>query len=388
MRGAFRSVGTRDVVPQLVYGLMSFRRQSIPSTSHYAQLLSNGRYAVMLTTVGSGFSRWGDLAVTRWREDPTCDGWGSYLLLSDFSSGGVWSPSLQPFGGDARAHAATLADGRAEFVRRDETVTTTMDVAVATDRDAELRRVTITNHGDAARDIAVTSYAELVLGSAAADAAHPAFSKLFVQTESVEDGRILLATRRRREPGEPEIWAAHFVVPEGQESGPFEFETDRARFLGRGRTLRSALAMQGAGALSNTAGSVLDPIFSLRRRVHVESGATVRLTFWTVLSESRDGALGLCGPLQNADACEQALAGAVEHAAAERARFGIDPAQSERCGRLVGPLLSADPAWRSASEVLERGKGGPPVLWTRGISGDRPIVLLRIADESGLGPRP
>src|ERR1700730_14274579 len=126
---------------------MSFRRQSIPFTSRFAQLLSNGRYAVMLTTVGSGFSRWGDLAVTRWREDPTCDGWGSYVLLSDCSSGAVWSACLQPCGGDSGAHVATFSEGRAEFVRRDDTLTTILDVAVASDRDAELRRVTITNHG-------------------------------------------------------------------------------------------------------------------------------------------------------------------------------------------------------------------------------------------------
>jgi cyclic beta-1,2-glucan synthetase len=363
---------------------MSFRQQSIPVTSHHAQLLSNGRYAVMLTTAGSGFSRWGDLAVTRWREDPTCDGWGSYVLLRDSSSGAVWSACQQPSGGDSAAHTAMFSDGRAEFVRRDETVTTALDVAVASDRDAELRRVTITNHGDTARDIALTSYAELVLGSIAADAAHPAFSKLFVQTESVEDGRILLATRRRRAPREPEVWAAHFAVVEGRESDVFEFETDRARFLGRGRTLRDALAMQDSGALSNTAGSVLDPIFSLRRRVRVEPGASVRVTYWTLLSDARDGVLALCAPLRTLDACEQALTGAGEHAAAERVRFGIDAAQAERWGHLVGPLLFADVAWRSPPELLERGRGGPPILWTCGISGDRPIVLLRIADESSL----
>src|SRR5271170_1903076 len=205
-------------------------QQSIPVTSHQAQLLSNGRYTVMLTAAGSGFSRWGNLAVTRWREDPTLDGWGSYVLLSDFSSGAVWSAGVQPCGGDWGMHETTFFEGRSEFVRRDDTITTTQDVAVASDQDAELRRVTITNHGDAARDISVTSYAELVLGSAAEDAAHPAFAKLFVQTESVEDGGILLATRRRRAPAEPEIWAAHFAVEEGQDPGTFEFETDRARF--------------------------------------------------------------------------------------------------------------------------------------------------------------
>jgi cyclic beta-1,2-glucan synthetase len=353
-------------------------------TPRNAHLLSNGRYTVMLTTAGSGFSRRGDLAVSRWREDPTCDSWGSYVLLSELSSGAAWSACLQPYGGDADAHVSTFSEGRAEFVRRDATLTTTLDVAVASDQDAELRRVTLTNHGDAARDIALTSYAELVLGSAAADAVHPAFSKLFVQTESVEDGRILLATRRRRAPGDPEVWAAHFAVVEGHESGAFEFETDRARFLGRGRTLRNALAMQDGVLLSTTAGAVLDPIFSLRRRIRVEPHGSVRVTFWTLLHDSRGAALALCASLRTPDACEQALSGAAEHAVAQRARFGIDPAQAERCGRLVGPLLIADAAWRSAPEVLERGTGGPPVLWGAGISGDRPIVLMRIAGESGL----
>src|SRR5258708_29412614 len=154
----------------------------------------------MWPPAGSGFSRWGDLAVTRWREDPTCDGWGSYVLVRDCASGAVWSASLQPCGGDTDSHAARFPEGRAEFVRRDEALTTTREVAVASECDAELRRVTLANHGRAARELALTSYAELVLGSAAADAAHPAFSKLFVQTEAVEDGRILLATRRRRAP--------------------------------------------------------------------------------------------------------------------------------------------------------------------------------------------
>jgi cellobiose phosphorylase len=338
----------------------------------------------MLTAAGSGYSRWGDLAVTRWREDPTCDSWGNYVLLRDLSGGAVWSACLQPCGGDSAAHIATFSEGHAEFVHHDDITTTSLEVAVANDRDAELRRVTIANHSDAARDITLTSYAELVLGSTAADAAHPAFSKLFVQTEWVEDDRVLLATRRLRASGEPEVWAAHFVVAEGQESGAIELETDRERFLGRGRTLRNARAMHGGEALSNTVGSVLDPIFSLRRRVRVGPRESATVTFWTLLSESRDAALGLCRPLRTAEACERAFSGAARHAAEERARLRIGPEEVERYGRLVGPLLSADAAWRSAPEVLERGTGGPPVLWTCGISGDRPIVLLRIAGESGL----
>jgi cellobiose phosphorylase len=363
---------------------MLSRPPSSASASRHAQLLSNGRYTVLLTSSGSGFSRWRELAVTRWREDPTCDGWGSYVLLRDATTGAVWSAALQPCGGAPTAYDAAFTDGRAEFVRRDGTLTTTLDVAVAADRDAELRRITIANDGPTPREIALTSYAELVIGPVAADAAHPAFSKLFVQTEAVEEGGILLATRRRSSPNELEIWAAHFATTDGQEPGALEFETDRARFLGRGRSLRHAAAMQDGGVLTGSVGPVLDPIFSVRRSVRVAPGASVRVAFWTVMAESRAAALALAESLRTGDACERVLAGAADYAARERAGLGIAADEAERWSRLVSPLISADAAWRSPPDVLERGSGGPPILWACGISGDRPIVLLRIADDGGL----
>ena len=363
---------------------MSPLLQSIPAASRYATLLSNGRYALVLSASGSGLARWDDNAVTRWREDPTCDGWGSYVILSDLASGAVWSPSLQPCGGNPAQHTAAFSEGLARFAHVDDGLSTTLEVAVASDRDAELRRITIQNHGDTVRDIALTSYAELVLGSAAGDATHPAFSKLFVQTEALTERRILLAHRRRRSPGDPDIWAAHFVADDERNGGAFEFETDRARFLGRGRTLRNAHAIRDRVALSNSAGTVLDPIFSLRRTVHLSPGATARVTFWTVVADARGTVLDLCNALRTAGETDRAMAGAIDQASGMRKRFGLDSVRAQEWERLIAPLVSADPAWRSSPATLERGSGGAPVLGTRGISGDRPLVLMRVAVESRL----
>ena len=346
-----------------------------------AQLLSNGRYTVMLTAAGSGFSQWRDVAITRWREDPTRDGWGSYTLLRDADSGVVWSAGQQPSGRAADDYATTLSEGEARIVRRDGTLVTTLAVAVDIERDAELRRITIENVGTSPRRIAVTSYAELVLGSAGADASHPAFSKLFVLTEVVAEDRVVLATRRRRSPTEPEVWAAHVAMVSGHSASPLELETSRALFLGRGRTLRDAAAMDGA-ALSNTVGSVLDPIFSLREHVEITPGASVQVTFWTAVAASRDAVLALARELRSSDA-DRAIAANIARAMALRTRLGIDAAEAERTARLLGPLLYTDAAWRSPPEVLARGRGGAPVLWERGISGDHPLVLLRIADAAG-----
>ena len=235
-------------------------------------LLSNGSYAVMLTAAGSGYSRWGDLAVTRWREDVTCDAWGSYVFLRDVSSGEVWSAGYQPSGAEPDSYEVAFSEDRAEIVRRDGSLTTTLAVAVSPEDDAEVRRVSLSNLGTRTREIELTSYAELVLVPPMADAAHPAFSKLFVQTEFVADVGALLATRRRRSPGEREVWAAHVAVVEGESVGDLEFETDRARFLGRGHSIRTPISVIDGRPLSGTVGAVLDPIFSLRRRVRIAAG--------------------------------------------------------------------------------------------------------------------
>ena len=163
-----------------------------------SHLLGNGRYAVMLLESGTGYSHWRDVAITRWREDPTGDDWGSHILLRDVDTGELWSAGRQPF--NRAGGATTFQPGRVAFTRSEGSLDTRLDVAVAADRDAEVRCITLHNRGTNLRTVELTSYAELVLGSAAGDAAHPAFAKLFIQTQwSTEDG-VLLATRRRRAP--------------------------------------------------------------------------------------------------------------------------------------------------------------------------------------------
>ena len=210
----------------------------------------------MLTAAGSGYSRWRDLAVTRWREDATCDDWGSYVFLRDVDSGDVWSAGFQPSGAEPDDYDVAFNEDRAEFARRDGTLTTTLEVRrLGGRRRRGPPRLDHRTPAAASREIDVTSYAELVLAPQAADVAHPAFSKLFVETEYLAEVGAILATRRRRAPSEPEIWAAHLAVVEGGAVGEAEIETDRARFLGRGRSVRTAIAVIDGRPLSNTVGT-------------------------------------------------------------------------------------------------------------------------------------
>ncbi|MGH7838806.1 MAG: glucoamylase family protein, partial [Candidatus Binataceae bacterium] len=348
-------------------------------------LLSNGRYTVMITAAGSGFSRWGDFAVTRWREDVTCDSWGAYIFLRDLSSAKVWSAGYQPSGVEADSYEVEFSEDRAEIVRNDGAIRTTLEVAVSAEDDAEVRRVSITNLGIRVREIELTSYAEIVLAPDAADAAHPAFSKMFVQTEFAADAGALLATRRPRSPADPQVWAAHLAVVEGESAGDVQFETDRARFLGRGRDARTPISVIDGRPLSNTTGTVLDPIFSLRRRVRIPAGATARVAFWTMVATTRAQALDLADKHHDPAAFERAVTLAWTQAQVQLHHLGVAPDEAHLFQRLANRVLYSDPTLRPSPEVLKRSeKGGPSKLWAHGISGDLPIVLARIDEAEDL----
>jgi len=382
-----RSVAMALPGVQAVEAAAIVREPEIPAerrlrSAHHAtpqvHLLSNGRYAVMLTGAGSGYSRWRDLAVTRWHEDVTRDDWGAYVFLRDVDSGEVWSAGYQPSGVEPDGYEVTFAEDRAEFVRRDGTITTVLEVVISPESNAEVRRVSVANGGSRAREIELTSYAELVLAPPASDAAHPAFSKLFVRTEYLARTGVLLATRQRRSPGEPEIWAAHLAVVEGEAVGEQEIETDRGRFLGRGREIRTPIAVMDGRPLSNTAGTVLDPVFALRRRVRVPPGRIVRVAFWTVVASSRSDVLDLADKHHDSTAFDRAATLAWTQAQVQLSHLGVSADEASLFQRLAGAVLYADPSLRSSSEAIRRGGGGPTALWAQGISGDLPIVLVRI----------
>ena len=363
----------REITPPTIRRFHS-PHDLIPRT----HLLSNGRYTVMVTAAGSGFSRWRDLAVTRWREDVTCDSWGTYIFLRDVHSAKVWSAGYQASSVEADSYEVEYSEDRAEIVRLDGTIRTTLEVAVSPEDDAEVRRVSISNLGTLAREIELTSYAEIVLAPDAADAAHPAFSKMFVQTEFKADVGALLATRRPRSTADAQVWAAHLAVVEGESTGAVQFETDRARFLGRGRAIRTPISVIDGQPLSDTVGSVLDPIFSLRRRVRIAAGATAHVAFWTMIAVTRAQALDLVDKHYDSTAFERALTLAWTQAQVQLHHLGVGPDEAHLFQRLANRVLYSDPTLRPSSDVLKLSEGGPSKLWANGISGDLPIVLVRI----------
>ena len=353
------------------------------------QLLSNGRYHVMITHAGGGYSRWKDLAVTRWREDRTCDNWGTFCYIRDVTSGEFWSTAYQPTLKRSKHFEAIFSEGRAEFRRRDHDYDTHTEIAVSPEDDIELRRVRITNRARTRRSIEVTSYAEVVLAPPAADALHPAFSNLFVQTEIIRRQRAILCTRRPRSQGEQAPWTLHLMAVHGAEIGEVSYETDRMQFIGRGNTVADPQAMSGGagfftGALSGSEGSVLDPIVAIRYRITLDPEESATINMVSGIGETRDAALSLVEKYQDRRLADRVLDLAWTHGQVLLRQINASEADAQLYGRLASSIIYANASLRADPSVLIKNHRGQSGLWGYAISGDLPIVLLQIEDPANI----
>ncbi|HEY6553209.1 MAG TPA: glucoamylase family protein, partial [Vicinamibacteria bacterium] len=363
---------------------VAFRRFRSPHTRFaHAQFLSNGNYTAVVTNAGGGASFCRGRSVTRHREDPSRDPGSQFLYLRDVRSGAVWSATYLPTLEEPDDYVVTFLPEKGTFRRRDHDIATHLDIAVSTEDDVEVRRLAVTNHSDRPREIEITSYAEIVLAPPADDLAHPAFAKLFVETEYLPESAALLCHRRPRGSDESEAWAVHVLSLEGRTQGPVEWETDRARFLGRGRGPDDPQALDGR-SLSGTTGFVLDPVVSLRQRIRLAPGGFMRLSFSTGMASSRETALALAQRYHEPSAAARTFALALAHVQSDLRHLGISNAQALMFERLASRVLHLDASLRARPELLAASTMGQEGLWAHGISGDLPILLVRVVEEDDM----
>ena len=345
------------------------------------QLLSNGRYHVMVTSAGGSYSRWRDLAVTRWREDGTRDNWGTFCYVRDLADGKFWSTALQPTLVQPKHYEVIFSEGRAEFRRTDNELDMHTEIVVSPEDDIELRRTRIVNRSRQRRTIDFTSYAEVVLATAAADDAHPAFSNLFVQTELLREQPAILCTRRPRSLHEVMPWMFHLMAVHGVDGKAVSFETDRMQFLGRGNTVQSPKAMQVAD-LSDSAGSVLDPVAAIRQRITLEPEQTVIIDVVTGAAYTREASVALIEKYHDRHLADRVFELAWTHSQVVLRQLNASEADAQLYSRLANSIIYAHAHLRADASLLIKNHRGQSGLWSYAISGDLPIVLVQIKDQS------
>ncbi len=358
------------------------RRYNTPHTVFpHSQFLANGKYVTVVTNAGGGASFRDRVAVTRWRQDATTDPGSHFIYLRDIRSEAVWSPTFHPTRREADSYLVTFMPDKAIFDSKSHDIAARLEVAVAPEHDVEIRYLQLVNHSDRIREIDVTSYVEVALAHLRDDFAHPAFGKLFIETEYLPERSALLCHRRPRDARDPGTWAMHVMSLEGRPQGPLEWETDRARFIGRGRTLERPIALDGR-PLSGTTGYVLDPILSLRQRVRISPGESARLCFATGVAPDRETARALAQTYRDPSTAARTLALALAHSQSTRRHMDVSSDEAVLFERLASRVVGGDGSLRPAGDVLAANAMGQDSLWVHGISGDLPILLARVLDDN------
>jgi len=354
--------------------ILEYKNRLLPET----HLISNGSYSVMVTDDGSGYSKYNDIAVTRWREDSVQNSYGTYIYLRDVDTNEVWNAALAPNRQRADKYSITFAQDKAVFNRHHGVLVSQMEIIVSPEDDVEIRRVSITNHSGQAKTIETTSYHEVVLASQSSDLAHPAFSNLFIKTEYVGKYCSLLAVRKPREEHKKPIWMLHTLRVENEVLGGIQYETDRGKFIGRGRDISNPIAIENNYPLSNTVGAVIDPIMSLRGRVKIEPGQTVVVSFITGVAPSRERALELADKYSEGSSIERAFELAWTRSQVELNYLNLTGEELECFRKMLSHILFLSPTRKRYAQSIISNRKGQSGLWSYGISGDIPIVLVAI----------
>lgn len=355
-------------------------RSQIPEV----QLMSNGSYSLMLTNSGSGYSRKDNMTVYRWREDVTTEEGGWFFYIRNLNSGEYWSAAYEPCKREGEKYEVLFSIDKAEFKRKDGNLSTQMEVAISDEDDAEIRRISITNHSEHSRTIEITSYSEITLAPYMADLVHPAFSNLFIETEYIDSAGCLVASRRPRSKGEKKPWIMQVTAIDGDTSGAIQYETNRMSFIGRGRDLTAPQVMEDDAPLKNNVGSVIDPVFSIRRRINIKPGHTCKIAYTTAVCDSREDAVELAVKYKEIQNISRVFELSRTQSQVEMRYLGIKPSQANLYQIMASRVLFINDSMLKRSESIKGIRKFQKNLWGYGISGDIPIVLVTISDTKNI----
>ena len=341
-------------------------------------VLSNGYYSVMVTDKGTGYSKTKDYFTNRWREDPILDQYGAFFYLKNVDKNTSWSSAYAPYNVAPDQYEITFTSDKATFKRKDDQIETLTEIIVTSGDNAEVRRVKIKNIGDELAHIELTSYFEIVMAEHNADISHPAFSNLFIETEYDESLGALIAHRRSRKASEPTKWIAQIPVVDGAVEGLFEYETDRMQFIGRGNSLKNPRVMESNKPLSKSVGTVLDPIFSFRAKIKLDPQQSLRISFVTLVAESKEAIYELIKKYSAIETCDAAFWLAVIRSQVETRYLNIKAPEMTLYQEMISDIIYLSPMRLNVCDYISINKRSQSGLWKFGISGDRPILLLTL----------
>ncbi|MDF2943363.1 MAG: conserved rane protein of unknown function [Herbinix sp.] len=349
-----------------------------------ANYLSNNKYSLMITSDGDGFSSYKNMMLYRWRADLYANT-GNYIYIKDINKGKYWSTAYHPTRTEPDEYQVIFSPHQAEFKRRDGDITSCTVVSLDPNHNIEIRKVTLTNNGKEGKQFEITSYLEVVGDSHLAELSHPAFNKLFIESEFLEEQSIFLSKRRsKKDSGNP--YLMHMVKSQTIPIKRVEYENDRLKFIGRNNSLENPDAIVNSISLSNLSGFCNDPIMSLRVSISLGVGETACISFITGVCQNKEEAIKIGEELKIAYRIDDIFEKFRLQTEIELKYLEISRPQMNAFQDLISPIFYPSGYYRGPDENIRRNFKNQSFLWRFGVSGDNPILLLRVKsiEEAGV----
>lgn len=374
----FEPMEDKQSKPNIIPRRFNTSKTTIPKV----QLMSNGKYSMMITNSGSGYGKREDMTIYRWKKDVTLDSSGMFFYVKDIKNDYYWSTTYEPCKKEGNSYEVIFSQYKAEFKKKEEDILAYTEITVSNEDDAEVRRITLTNNGNETKVLEITSYCEVTLSPFDADIVHPAFSNLFIRTEFLQELECVIANRRPRAKGQRKPHVMQCITIDGEALGVAQYETSRVNFIGRDRNLINPIAMEHDMQLKNSEGAVLDPIISIRKRIKIEPGKSCRIAFTTAITDSREDSLELAKKYREFANVDRAFDLAYNQHIVDMRYLGLKSPQANLYEEIASKILFINDSYKKREEYIKNVKRGQESLWKYGISGDLPILLVIIREES------
>ena len=341
-----------------------------------ARYFSNNNYSLMITSDGDGFSSYNDIMLYRWRSDHYANT-GNYIYIKDMNKNLVWSATYNPTKKEPEDYEAIFHPHKAEYKRTDGDITSHTEISLSSNYNLEIRKVTLTNNGKDLKHLELTSYIEVVGDRFLAELSHPAFNKLFIESEYLEEHGIFLSRRRSNKEGS-NPYLIHMVKTDMKPTKNIEFENDRLRFIGRNNSLENPVAVLDSLLFSNSTGFCNDPIMSLRVNIALAEGESTSVSFITGVSKSKEEAIIISDELSIDYRIEDMFEKFRLQSEIELKYLDISRKQLNAFQDLISPLFYPSGYYRGPAENIRRNWKNQSFLWKFGVPGDNPIMLLTV----------
>ena len=339
-------------------------------------VLSNSKYSIVINDRGNGFSRYETIQLNRYRKVSEQD-YGIYLYIKDMDTGKIWSNTYAPTNIKPDKYDVVFATDRVKFIRQDEDITTTTEIIVTKKHNAEIRKYTFVNKGNKVKNLELTSYLEAIIEPNPDDIGHRAFKNLFVSSKyDIETNSLIMC---RHNNIEDKSYLVNRLIVDKQKS---TFETERANFVGRNRTVENPIILNNK--LSNEDGTNIDPVMSLRNTITVKPDKKVVVYFISGYGKSREQIMDIINSYNSKHKIESAFEYATLSNNVNTKLLGLHGYEMRNYNIMLNYLYQTSKVFMNEERrnFLRSNAMNQTNLWRFGISGDRPIILVEINDVS------